>query len=64
MEITDKVYLSEELIPLSESLPFTLTPPTGTPHCIYFRVLSFIINTKVNVQMSFWQYPRCEYTLL
>jgi hypothetical protein len=40
------------------------SPFTSMPHCTYFIVLSFIFNSKVNVQKGFLMYPPCEYTLL
>jgi hypothetical protein len=52
-------------IPLPLSPPFTLLPQTSIPHhthCIYFTVLSFIFNFKVNIQNVFSMYPSCEYT--
>jgi hypothetical protein len=33
-------------------------------HCIYFTVLSFIINSKVNIQRGFSKYTGCESLLL
>jgi hypothetical protein len=53
--------------------PYSLTfissiyhpPPTNYPtHTTYFILLSFIINSKLNVQRCFYLYPHCEYTLL
>jgi hypothetical protein len=34
------------------------------PHCNYFIVLSFIINSKLYIQKGFLMYPSCEYTLV
>jgi hypothetical protein len=42
--------------------PFSLSQVP--PHCTYFIGLSFIFNSKVNIQRGFSMYPSCEFTLL